>query len=80
MIETFLEKFLRASLAEAVNGALSRYDDLADEIYDLEERLRLHQSLEDFIDRCRGCGLSVAALEAKLSARAESFALAEGSR
>ena len=74
MIERYLHQFRRASLAEAVDGALSRCDDLADEIYGLEERLRPHQSLEDFMGRCRVCGLSLTALEAKLAARAEAYA------
>lgn len=78
MSERFLHKFLEASLAEAVAGGLSRYDDLADEIYDLEERLRPHQSLGEFIGRCRSLGLPLAALEDKLAARASAYAEAEG--
>ena len=74
MTNHFLDQFLEASLAEAVDGGLSRYDDLADEIYGLEERLRPHQSLADFMSRCRSCGLSLSALETKLAARAEAYA------
>lgn len=74
MSYSYLERFLRASLAEAVDGALSRYDDLADEIYRLEERLRPHQSLAEFMDRCRSCNLALSALEDKLAARAEALA------
>lgn len=76
-MEYFQQQMLHGTLAEAVGGALSRYDDLAEEIFHLEEALRSHQSLGDFVARCRGLGLPLAALEDKLAARAAALAEAD---
>ena len=49
-INRYLTQFMNGSLAEAIDGGLTVYDDLADEIYILLENLYPHLTLDWLVD------------------------------
>ena len=72
-IDRHKDQFTAGSLAEAIGGGLTVYDDLADEVYTLLENLYPHLSLAWLLELNQRHGFDTSRFADKLQARAAAY-------